>query len=389
VLIASYRESMFTFELHATCGAARAGVFHTPHGPIPTPVFAPVGTQATVKAVEPRELVEIGATLVLSNTYHLYMRPGDALVARMGGLHQFMSWPRPMLTDSGGFQVFSLGDLRVVDDDGVTFRSHLDGSTHRFTPEKSIAIQHNLGADIIMAFDECPPPLDQEVVICACNRTHAWARRCRDYHYQNGNPEKQALFGIVQGGIFPALRAQSAAVLTELDLPGYAVGGLAVGETKAQMHGVLEHTVPLLPTHKPRYLMGVGSPEDLVNGVARGIDIFDCVLPTRVARNGSALTRTGRINMRNLQYAQDPAPLEAGCTCYACANFTRAYIRHLVKADEILAHQLLSIHNLHLLQTLMREMRAAIQDGTFPAYAANFLANYRPTSKEAPAPTSA
>ena len=377
---------MFSFELHTTCGAARAGVFHTPHGSLLTPVFAPVGTQATVKAVEPRELREMGATLVLSNTYHLYMRPGDQLVRDMGGLHRFMAWDRPMLTDSGGFQVFSLGELRQVDDEGVTFRSHLDGSIHRFTPEKSIQIQHNLGADIIMCFDECPPPLDHDVVRAACDRTHTWARRCAEEHARSGDSQRQALFGIVQGGIFEDLRAESVRMLTDLDFPGYAVGGLAVGETKPQMLATLEQTVPLMPANKPRYLMGVGSPEDLVTGVARGIDIFDCVLPTRVARNGAAMTRRGRINMRNLQYATDAAPLEEGCTCYACTNFSRAYVRHLVKAGEILAHQLLSLHNLHLLLTLMREMRAAIIDGTFPAYAQEFLASYRTTGKEATAP---
>jgi queuine tRNA-ribosyltransferase len=377
---------MFSFELHATCGAARAGVFHTPHGSLLTPVFAPVGTQATVKAVEPRELREIGATLVLSNTYHLYMRPGDTLVRDMGGLHRFMAWDGPMLTDSGGFQVFSLGELRQVDEEGVTFRSHLDGSTLRFTPEKSIQIQHHLGADIIMCFDECPPPLEREPVQAACARTHIWARRCAEEHARSGDGQHQALFGIVQGGIFPDLRAESVQTLTALDLPGYAVGGLAVGETKAQMLATLEQTVPLLPANKPRYLMGVGSPEDLVAGVARGIDIFDCVLPTRVARNGSALTRRGRINMRNLQYATDSAPLEEGCTCYACRTFSRAYIRHLVKAGEILAHQLLSLHNLHLLLTIMRELRAAIIDGSLPTYADDFLASYRPTGKEAKAP---
>ncbi|MEP7284463.1 MAG: tRNA guanosine(34) transglycosylase Tgt [Chloroflexota bacterium] len=377
---------MFSFELQAICGQARAGVLQTPHGPLPTPVFAPVGTQATVKAVEPRELSELGATLVLSNTYHLYLRPGDDLISNLGGLHQFMGWHGPMLTDSGGFQVFSLGALRQIDNDGVTFRSHLDGSTHRFTPEKSIQIQHHLGADIIMCFDECPPPLDRAVVEAATARTHAWATRCLEEHLRSGNLEQQALFGIVQGGIFPDLRAESAQILTALDLPGYAIGGLAVGETKPQMLATLDQTVPLLPSNKPRYLMGVGSPEDLVNGVSRGIDIFDCVLPTRVARNGSALTRHGRLNMRNLQYATDSAPIEDGCTCYACTNFSRAYVRHLVKAGEILAHQLLSLHNLHVLLTLMREMRAAIIDGTLPAYVDEFLASYRPAGQKAQAP---
>jgi queuine tRNA-ribosyltransferase len=373
---------MFSFEIASTCGEARTGVFQTPHGPLATPVFAPVGTQATVKAVEPRELRELGASLVLSNTYHLYMRPGDELIGDMGGLHKFMAWDGPMLTDSGGFQVFSLGALRQIDDEGVTFRSHLDGSVHRFTPEKSIQIQHNLGADIIMCFDECPPPLDRNIVIAADARTHAWAKRCVEEHARSGNAERQALFGIVQGGIFPDLRAESVQALTALDFPGYAIGGLAVGETKPQMLATLEQTVPLLPKNKPRYLMGVGSPEDLVNGVARGIDIFDCVLPTRVARNGSALTRKGRLNLRNLQYSRDTEPIEAGCTCYACSNFSRAYVRHLVKAGEILAHQLLSLHNLHLLLTIMRELRAAIESGTLPAYVDEFLASYRPAGQE-------
>lgn len=377
---------MFTFNLKTTSGAARAGEFHTPHGTLLTPVFAPVGTQATVKAVEPRELREVGATLVLANTYHLYMRPGDELVHDMGGLHRFMAWDGPMLTDSGGFQVFSLGALRQIDDDGVTFRSHLDGSVHRFTPEKSIQIQHNLGADIIMCFDECPPPLEYDAVKAAVARTHIWAQHCLDEHSRSGDTSKQALFGIIQGGIFSDLRRHSVDTLSALDFPGYAVGGLAVGETKAQMNETLEHTTPFLPEDKPRYLMGVGSPEDLVNGVARGIDIFDCVLPTRVARNGAAMTRHGRLNMRNLRHAREDIPLEEGCTCYACMTFSRAYIRHLVKANEILGHQLLSQHNLHLLLTLMREMRVAILEGTFATFAADFLANYRPTSKEANTP---
>jgi len=367
---------MFSYTLQTTTGAARAGVFQTPHGPLLTPVFAPVGTQASVKAVEPRELDELGVSLALANTYHLYIRPGDALVRDLGGIHRFMAWNGPMLTDSGGFQVFSLGELRKVDVDGVTFRSHLDGSTHRFTPEKSIQIQHNLGADIIMCFDECPPPLDRDIVRQATERTHAWARRSGEEHERSGDSNRQALFGIVQGGIFPDIRAESAAILASLDLPGYAVGGLAVGESKTQMLGTLEQTVPLLPENKPRYLMGVGSPEDLVNCVARGIDIFDCVLPTRLARHGSALTRHGRLNLRNTRYATDSGPIEDGCTCYTCRTFTRAYLRHLIVAREILANQLLSLHNLHLLLTIMREMRVAILDGTFPAYAERFLATY-------------
>jgi len=372
----------FEFTREAEQGRARAGVFHTPHGAIPTPVFAPVGTLATVKAVQPRELTELGATLVLANTYHLHLRPGDVLIRDLGGLHQFMAWDGPILTDSGGFQVFSLAEMRELTDDGVIFRDHLDGSPHHFTPEFAIQIQHNLGADIIMAFDQCPPPSHRETVRAALDRTHAWLLRCADEHARSGDPQRQALFGIVQGGIFEDLRAESARFVTALDLPGYAIGGLAVGETKAEMHATLDQTVPLLPADKPRYLMGVGSPEDLVHGVARGVDIFDCVLPTRVARNGAALTRTGRINLRNQQYAADPGPLEPGCTCYTCTHFSRAYVRHLVKSSEILAHQLLSLHNLHLLLTLMREMRAAIQAGTFTDYATAFLAEYQAVGAE-------
>jgi len=371
---------MFEFNLVAVDAAARAGIFHTPHGDLLTPVFAPVGTAATVKALTPVQLKELGATLVLSNTYHLYLRPGDELVREMGGLHAFMQWPGPMLTDSGGFQVFSLSDTRKIDEDGVTFKSHIDGSLHRFTPEKSIAVQENLGADIIMAFDECAPPLDRDYNRAALNRTHAWAARCQAAKKR----ADQALFGIVQGGVFPDLREESARYLAGLDFPGYAIGGLAVGESKAKMHAVLEAMHPCLPADKPRYLMGVGSPEDLVNGVKRGMDIFDCVLPTRVARNGAALTRAGRLNMKNAPYARDPRPVEEGCTCYCCANFTRAYIRHLIISEEILAAVLLSIHNVHLLLTLMREMRQAILAGTFEAYADDFLAKFRPTAKETP-----
>ncbi|MDW8325425.1 MAG: tRNA guanosine(34) transglycosylase Tgt [Anaerolineales bacterium] len=365
---------MFEFELHARSGRARAGVFRTPHGDLLTPVFAPVGTAGTVKALTPAQLKELGATLVLANTYHLYLRPGDELVRDLGGLHAFMQWDGPLLTDSGGFQVFSLSDIRRIDDDGVTFKSHLDGSTHRFTPEKSIAVQENLGADIIMAFDECAPPLDRDYNRLALDRTHRWAERC----LRAKTRSDQALFGIVQGGIFPDLREESARTLTALDFPGYAVGGLAVGETKEQMHATLDVVEPLLPADKPRYLMGVGSPEDLVNGVARGMDMFDCVLPTRLARNGAALTRAGRLNLNNAAFARDPLPVEPGCTCYCCAHFTRAYVRHLVVSKEILGAVLLTLHNVHLLLTLMREMRNAILNNTFADYAAGFLAAYQP-----------
>lgn len=369
----------FSYQLQATDGAARTGVLSTYHGPLDTPVFAPVGTQATVKAVTPRDLADIGASLILANTYHLYLRPGDDLVRDMGGLHHFMGWPGPMLTDSGGFQVWSLSDINAIDDDGVTFRSHIDGSSHRFTPERSIAIQENLGADIIMCFDECSDPHDYEYNRRAMNRTHRWAERCL---VAWTNRDRQALFGIVQGGIFNDLRQQSARVLTEMDFPGYAIGGLSVGESKEDMHRILEVVTPLLPADKPRYLMGVGTIEDLIHGVARGIDIFDCVLPTRIARHGAAMTRQGQITIRNAVYARQDRPLEDGCDCYACQNFSRAYVRHLVRAKEILGSTLLSIHNLRTLIRLAQEMRAAIRAGDFARYAAETLAALHHSSLE-------
>ena len=367
--------NVFTFDLHAQEGVARAGAFHTPHGDIQTPIFAPVGTLATVKALTPAQLHEAGASLVLANTYHLFLRPGDDLVAEMGGLHRFMNWPKPMLTDSGGYQVFSLAENRKIDEDGVTFRSHVDGSLQRLTPEKSIAIQENLGADIIMAFDECAPPYDRDYTRRALERTNAWAVRCLAAKTRSD----QALFGIVQGGIFNDLRQQSAEFITTLDLPGYAIGGLSVGETKAEMHTVLEQVIPLLPAHKPRYLMGVGSPEDLVNGVLRGVDIFDCVLPTRLARHNAALTRTGRLNLVNAGYARDRQPVEPGCACYTCQNFTRAYLRHLIMAKEMLAPILISLHNVYLLLQLMREMRQAILANQFTDFAETFLSKWSNT----------
>jgi queuine tRNA-ribosyltransferase len=364
----------FKFEVTAVdrTTQGRNGRLHTPHGILETPLFAPVGTQATIKALKPSDLAELGATLILSNTYHLYLRPGDELVRDLGGLHSFMGWPGPILTDSGGFQVFSLSQTRKIDADGVTFQSHLDGSYHRFTPESSIAIQENLGADIIMAFDECPPPTDFEYVKQSLGRTHPWLERCLA---AKTRPD-QALFGIVQGGIFPDLRAESAEFVTGLDLPGYAIGGLAVGETKAQMLATLDATLPLMPTNKPRYLMGVGEPEDLVNAVLRGVDIFDCVAPTRLARHGTAYVKGGRLNLRNATHSKDPGPITADCPCYTCRHFSRAYLRHLVKADEILAHVLLSIHNVHFLIELMRQMREAIGKGVLQAFGEEFLSHY-------------
>ena len=352
---------MFEFKVLASQGRARAGIFSTPHGELKTPAFAPVGTQATVKTLTPAQLDELGASLVLSNTYHLYLRPGDELIRTLGGLHAFMQWPRPMLTDSGGFQVFSLAKTRKIDDDGVTFKSHIDGSTHRFTPEKSIQIQENLGADIIMAFDECSDPNDHAYSKIAMERTHRWAERCLTVKTRSD----QALFGIIQGGVNPDLRAASAQFIASLPFPGIAIGGLSVGETKDEMHTTIDLITPLLPENKPRYLMGVGTPEDLINGIARGVDIFDCVLPTRLARHNAAFSSEGRLNLMNAAFARDPRPIDETCGCYTCQTFTRAYLRHLIVAKELLAGTLLSIHNLHTMIALVNDMRASIFDGTF------------------------
>ncbi len=369
--------NLFRFNRIAQDKRARSGVFTTPHGDLLTPVFAPVGTQATVKAVSPDQLRATGASLVLANTYHLYLRPGADLVAEMGGLHRFMQWDGPMLTDSGGFQVFSLADMRKIDADGVTFKSHIDGSTHRFTPEKAIQIQEDLGADIIMAFDECAPPYDREYNQRAVARTHVWAERC----HTTQSRRDQALFGIVQGGVFPDLREQSAEFISSLGFPGHAIGGLSVGETKTEMNAMIEVVDTVLPEDKPRYLMGVGSPEDLINGIRRGIDIFDCVLPTRLARHQAAMTRTGRINLMNAANAHDPRPIDETCACYTCSHFTRAYLRHLIVAKEMLAATLISIHNIQTLVSLMNDAREAIIAGQFDHFANTFLANYTPQDK--------
>lgn len=354
---------------------ARAGRLVTSHGVIETPVFMPVGTQATVKTLTPGDLQELGAGIILSNTYHLYLRPGDELVAEAGGLHNFMSWPGSILTDSGGFQVFSLSPLRQITEEGVAFRSHIDGSKHFLSPEKATTVQNNLGADIIMAFDECPPyPASQEYLRESVGRTLRWARRCQEAHRR---PHDQALFGIVQGGVDPELRRISALGLSELDLPGYGIGGLSVGEPKPLMYETLEETVPHLDPCKPRYLMGVGSPDCLVEGVARGIDMFDCVLPTRVARHGTALTRRGKVVVKNAEYARDYSPLDPECDCYTCRTFTRAYLRHLFKAGELLVLRLLTLHNLSVLLSLMAEMREAIRGDNFTAWRREFWRNYR------------
>jgi len=363
----------FAFEILARDGQARAGVLHTPHGDIPTPIYAPVGTLATVKALTPRDLAEVGASLVLANTYHLHLRPGETLVQQLGGLHNFMRWPGPMLTDSGGFQVFSLTEINQIDDQGVSFRNHLDGSAIRLTPERSMRIQEALGADIIMCFDHCPPPTQRAIVEQAVERTHRWAVQCREAHPDDS---QQALFGIIQGGIYPDLRAESADFLHKLGFLGYAIGGLAVGETKAEMLAALDATMPLIDSDKPRYLMGVGEPDDLAQAILRGVDMFDCVMPTRIARHGAALTPDGRISLRSAAYRQDVAPLMEGCPCYTCQNFSRAYLRHLVTTRELLGHTLLSLHNVAFLLNHVRAMRQAIIEGRLQAYTEAFLRRY-------------
>ncbi|MFN8487308.1 MAG: tRNA guanosine(34) transglycosylase Tgt [Caldilineaceae bacterium] len=363
----------FHFTLHKTEGAARLSTFQTPHGAIQMPAFAPVGTLANVKTLEPRDLHEAGCELLLSNTYHLYLRPGHRLIEQFGGLHRFMGWSGPILTDSGGFQVFSLAHQRQLDEDGVTFRSHIDGSRHRFTPELVMEIEQALGPDIAMVLDECADPLNHDYIVQALERTHRWAERCKKAHAR----ADQALFGIVQGGIFPELRLASAHFLTELDFTGYAVGGLAVGETKEEMYKTLDITCPALPIDKPRYLMGVGAPEDIVEAVYRGIDMFDCVLPTRIARNGALLTPYGRVNIRNAQYAEDPRPVQEDCACYTCRNFSRAYLRHLYKAEEITGLRLGTIHNVHFMLEFMRQIRAAITEDRFGEFRTAFLARYQ------------
>ena len=367
----------FAFQIHRTDGKARRSTFLTPHGPVEMPAFAPVGTAANVKTLEPRDLTELGVSILLANTYHLYLRPGHDRIERLGGLHSFMGWDGPILTDSGGYQVFSLAHRRQLDADGVTFRSHIDGSVHRFTPERVIEIEEQLGADIAMVLDECADPHDPDYLAQALSRTHAWAERCRTAH---SRPD-QALFGIVQGGIYPELRAESARILTGLDFPGYAIGGLAVGETKEQMYATLDATCPHLPAHKPRYLMGVGAPEDIVEAVWRGVDLFDCVLPTRIARNGALLTSAGRFNIRNARFAEDTRPIQEACDCYTCRTFSRAYLRHLIISGEISGLRLATIHNVHFMQQLMEQIRAAITQNTFASFRTEFLQAYQITDQ--------
>ena len=368
-------EKPFEFELLHVCKqtGARRGRLHTPHGVIETPIFMPVGTQASVKTMSPDELKDCGAQIILSNTYHLHVRPGENLIQRAGGLHRFMNWDRPILTDSGGFQVFSLASLRKVEERGVEFRSHLDGSKMFIGPEESIAIQQALGSDIMMQFDECSPyPCDYDRAKGAMHRTLRWLDRCM----KAKTSENQALFGIVQGAFYSDLRIECAKEMAKLDLPGFGIGGLSVGEPKEVMYDMLEKMMPYMPENKPRYLMGVGSPDCLIEGVLRGVDMFDCVLATRVARNGTVFTHDGRLVVRNAKYAEDFTPLDPDCDCYACRNFTRGYIRLLFKAGEILALRLNSIHNIYFLTHMMTEIREAIEADALLDWANAFYARH-------------
>ncbi len=367
---------MFRYELikEDKHTGARLGKIHTSHGVINTPIFMPVGTQATVKSMTSEDLEEMDANIILGNTYHLYLRPGQEIMKKAGGLHKFMHWDRPILTDSGGFQVFSLNDLRKITEEGVEFCSHLDGSRHFMSPEKSIDMQNTIGADIIMCFDECAPAdADYEYTKKSMEMTTRWAKRCKDAHKR---PDDQALFGIVQGGMYEDLRAESVRGLTEIDFPGYSIGGLSVGESKDTMYRILDATVPLLPKDKPRYLMGVGSVDALLEGVVRGVDMFDCVLQTRIARNGTAMTSQGKVVVRNATYKEDFTPLDPECDCFVCRNYTRAYLRHLVKCNEILGARLLTYHNLYFTLKLMEKVRNAIMEDNLLAFKESFFQKY-------------
>jgi queuine tRNA-ribosyltransferase len=364
------------YELIKTCKqtGARLGRVHTPHGSFDTPAFMPVGTLATVKTMSPEELKGMGAGIILSNTYHLWLRPGHEIIREAGGLHKFMNWDRAILTDSGGFQVFSLSEFRKIEEEGVHFRNHLSGEKLFLSPEKSMEIQNSLGSDIMMAFDECPPyPATFDYMKKSVERTSRWAERCLKAHQR---PEEQGLFGIVQGGEYEELRKQSAQDLVSLDFPGYAVGGLSVGEPKDIMNRMLEFTTPLLPANKPRYLMGVGSPDSLIDGAIRGIDMFDCVLPTRIARNGTLMTSQGRLVVKNAQYARDFGPLDPDCDCYTCRNYSRAYIRHLIHCNETFGIRLTSYHNLYFLLKLMEKVRQAILEDRLGDFREEFFERY-------------
>ena len=365
-----------TYELIKECSrsGARLGRLHTPHGTFETPMFMPVGTQATVKTLSPEELYDMGSQVILSNTYHLFLRPGHELVKKAGGLHKFMNYKRGMLTDSGGFQVFSLGAMRKIKEEGVTFRSHIDGSRQFLSPEIATQVQEALGADIAMAFDECIPyPADYDYAKQSTERTTRWAKRCLEAHTRGD----QSLFGIVQGGMYKDLRKMSADSLTDMDFAGYGIGGLSVGEPKPMMYDILGETTQHLPKNKARYLMGVGTADCIIEGVNLGVDMFDCVFPTRVARNGTAMVPEGRLVVRNKTYAEDFRPIDERCGCYTCRNFSRAYIRHLFKAEELFALRLLTIHNLYFLLDLAKQIRQAIAEDRFPEFREAYLANYR------------
>ncbi|HCL25536.1 MAG TPA: tRNA guanosine(34) transglycosylase Tgt [Dehalococcoidia bacterium] len=379
-------ETRFNFQLQHTDGNARAGQIETPHGTALTPFFMPVATQATVKGLTPEEVKAVGAQVVLGNAYHLYLRPGVDTVRTMGGLHKFMGWDAPILTDSGGFQAFSMGPLRKVTDEGIRFRSHIDGSEHNFTPQLATANQEGLGADMVMCFDQCIAyGATEKEVRQAMERTHRWAQMCYDHHISppTGAATGQALFGIIQGGTFPGLREESAGAISAIPFNGYAVGGLAVGENKEDMYQFTGQVTAALPTDKPRYLMGVGSPEDLVEGVARGIDMFDCALPTRVARNGSLFTPRGRVDITKARFAEQQEPLVEDCDCYTCRNYSAAYLRHLFRAKELLGLRLASIHNLRFILSLMERIRAAILEDRFDAFRREFLGVYQPADEAA------
>ncbi|MFF2754201.1 tRNA guanosine(34) transglycosylase Tgt [Psychrobacillus sp. NPDC058041] len=353
---------------------ARLGIVHTPHGSFETPTFMPVGTQATVKTMSPEEIKGMDAGIILSNTYHLWLRPGHDIIREAGGLHKFMNWDRAILTDSGGFQVFSLSDMRKIEEEGVHFRNHLNGDKLFLSPEKSMEIQNALGSDIMMAFDECPPyPASFEYMKASVERTSRWAERCLTAHTNTSN---QGLFGIIQGGEYEELRRQSAKDLVSLDFPGYAIGGLSVGEPKDVMNRVLDFTTPMMPENKPRYLMGVGSPDSLIDGSIRGVDMFDCVLPTRIARNGTFFTSKGRLVIKGAAFARDFGPIDEKCDCYTCQNYSRAYLRHLFKADETFGLRLASFHNLHFLMNLMKDVRQAIREDRLLDFKEEFFEEY-------------
>jgi tRNA-guanine transglycosylase, queuosine-34-forming len=375
--------SSFTLLATDPSSKARAGVLHTRRGPVETPIFMPVGTQGTVKGVCPAELRELGAQIILGNTYHLHVRPGEKLIARQGGLHRFAAWDRAILTDSGGFQVFSLAKLRKITEEGVYFQNHLDGTPTFIGPERSMEIQRDLGSDVVMAFDECPPyPCEYDAAARSLELTLRWARRCKDWWTAQNGANPPLVFGIVQGSSYADLRASSARALVDIGFDGYAIGGVSVGEPEPEMMKAIEDAEPHLPAGQARYAMGLGTPPQMIEMVARGVDMFDCVLPTRLARNGTAFTARGTIALKNAQFAEDPNPIEEGCACYACRNFSRAYLRHLIKAEEILGLRLVTLHNLHFYLNLLRTARQAILEGRFAEFRRSFVSGYQVRERE-------